>query len=89
MYALKDETGKITGFTRWPNTQSDVKVDESSGEWLSYLGREAEAKRMSEARGSTSDIIIDVLLAKGLIAESSLTQGEQDGLARRIAKRAT
>lgn len=87
MYAIKDEAGKITGSTKWPNHQTSDKVDQESQEWLDFLASEDEAGRSSESGDSTLDVVIDVLLSKGLITEAQLTQKEQEGLAIRTAKR--
>lgn len=52
MYQIIDEDGKIIGHTRWPNHQTNEKINQESSEWIEYIDRALGKATLDELRES-------------------------------------
>lgn len=87
-YAQRDEASLIIGFASHPSIHTDsVPVDEQSQEWLAYMANNPAGGNQPRQSATTSDMVIDILLDKGLILEAALTAEESDRLLVRRTRR--
>jgi len=54
MFVTRNDAGLISGYTKWPNSQSTEAVDEESQEWLDFINSVDAVNQIQELEATVT-----------------------------------